>query len=740
MNTTGESMRIPAILGGQDLRRRCLIGAVAGLLVVGLALMFASEAGGWGFLSLVMGWLITLLALLVTVVLLRWPRAGVMLLAAGMACLTLLVTWWFSAGAVLALLAVPVGLLVVVAGRPVAALGAALCALAGVLVGYAVGDPIAAGVTVVLLCATTALLNTSLLLAEGIAQWCEDRWTKSRQQLVEAQEQRLELKQAQQDLVQANTELARLTERLNAMRRVAEDSRRAKEEFVANVSHELRTPLNMIIGFAEMISEAPASYGQLPPRLLADIEVILNNSQHLSSLVDDVLDLSQADAGRMALTRRWVSVNAVIATAVSVVRPLFESRGLWLRAEVADGLMTFCDEVRIRQVVVNLLSNAGRFTEAGGATVRAWIEGDDVVVAVQDTGPGISAEQQQAIFEPFRRLEEPNAPQVKGSGLGLAISRRFVEMHGGRMWLESERGVGSTFCFCLPRDGGDIVLDAAPGVRRWFSPYHEYEARRRPSAAPPIELGPRFVVVERGEVMQRLLARYQADAEIMRAPSIEEAAAQCQRVPALAVVVNHSELQDLTTQAKGLVNLPYGIPVLACWVPDRHEAAEELGVVDYLLKPVSRQQLLEAVGRVDLGGNTVLVVDDEPDALQLLSRMLTAAERGYRVLRAESGAEALEMMRRRQPDLVLLDLVMHGMDGYSVLRVKREEPKIAHIPVIAVSAQDPARGPIASNYLAIARSGGLYTQDLLNAIRAVTAALSPPDRLGGPEPDTARRA
>ena len=156
------------------------------------------------------------------------------------------------------------------------------------------------------------------------------------------------------------------------MQQVAEEARRTKEEFVANVSHELRTPLNMIIGFSEMLLQSVSVYGtELSPHMLADIAAIERNSLHLSRLVDDVLDLSQIDAGRMALSKEWVSLQVTVEAAVSAVRVLYESKGLWLRAEISSALTpVFCDGTRVRQVLINLLSNAGRFTEEGGVVVR----------------------------------------------------------------------------------------------------------------------------------------------------------------------------------------------------------------------------------------------------------------------------------------------------------------------------------------------------------------------------------
>ena len=215
-----------------------------------------------------------------------------------------------------------------------------------------------------------------------VTEWSIFSFQQAQQRLDQARNQRLEFKQMQEDLTQANRELARLSDRLKAMYQVAEDARRTKEEFVANVSHELRTPLNMIIGFCEMITNAPQVYGGgLPPALLADITAIQRNSQHLARLVDDVLDLSQVEAGKMVLTREWVNLPEIIdASALASGRALFESKGLYLHVEVPRDLpWVYCDSTRIRQVMLNLLSNAGRFTQQRrgrrARVLRGWAGG-----------------------------------------------------------------------------------------------------------------------------------------------------------------------------------------------------------------------------------------------------------------------------------------------------------------------------------------------------------------------------
>ena len=597
-------------------------------------------------------------------------------------------------------------------------------------------------------------VTQSLLRITG---WALANYEQGRHSVKEMREQQLELKQTQEDLVHANRELARLSDRLKAMQYVAEEARRAKEEFVANVSHELRTPLNMIIGFSEMITQSPQVYGsELPPALLADIDAIYVNSQHLARLVDDVLDLSQVEAGRMALSKDWAFLQEIVGAASLAVRPLYESKGLYLEIKVpADLPPLFCDSTRIRQVVLNLLSNAGRFTERGGVRVRAWREKGNaeacVVVSVTDTGPGIAPEDQGRLFEPFQQLDSSLRRPHGGSGLGLSISKRFVEMHKGRMWLESpagdqEEGPGTTFYFSLPLETPlPTTLASTDGAMRWLNPHGEYEyrIRTRPFKAPAPEAAPRFVLLEEGKTLQRLFSRYLHGFDTLPVPDLEGAVLELNRSPAQALIVNAPLGGGGPVPLGQLANLPYGTPAVACWVPGEDEAARRLGVVRYLTKPVTRQELLSALE--DLGEDvandadggdetytpcarqhpTVLLVDDQPEALQLFARMLSSAERGYRVIRAESGPRALSLLRQQRPDVVLLDLIMPGMDGFQVLQEKGQDPAIRDIPVIVVTSKDPSGEPIVSDGLTVTRSGGLSVRDLLGCIQAVSEVLSP---------------
>ncbi|MGQ9681303.1 MAG: ATP-binding protein [Anaerolineae bacterium] len=566
----------------------------------------------------------------------------------------------------------------------------------------------------------------SLLTA---TQWSLYHFQQARENLEQARRQRQQLKEAQSDLSLANRELARLSDRLQAMQQVAEEARQAKAEFVANVSHELRTPLNMIIGYSDMITQAPEVYGNsLPRELLADISAIRRNSEHLAALVNDVLDLTQIEAMRMAVTREWTEVGTVIRSAASVVEGLFESKRLYLHIDVpADLPRVFWDPTRIRQVMVNLLNNAGRLTEKGGVRIQAQQEADRILIRVIDTGPGIAEQDQKKLFEPFQQLDGSIRRRIGGSGLGLHISRRFVELHGGEMYLQSELGVGTTFTVSLPVAPPLPVPQAGAGdARRWFSSYGEPPHRSRPSSAPTLELVPRYVLLEKEPVLAELFRRYLPGVEILAACDLDEALVELRRSPAQALVINAPPDDALLAR---LPHLPYGTPAITCWVPGTDEAAKRLGVERYLVKPVSREKLLTVVRELAGSGKRILLVDDEPDVLQLFTRMLSSELEGYHVVQASSGRRAMSLMRRRRPDLVVIDLAMPDMDGLQVLQEKSRDDAIRDIPAVVISSSDPTGAPVVSaTPLSVTRSAGLSASEILACVQALSSVLAPTPR------------
>ena len=403
-------------------------------------------------------------------------RVAAVALVSGLICVNLLLIHGTVLEETVIFLALPVGLSAVLIGAPVGAVAAVACSLY-LLFGASQIDAVLRSVSVINLWATLGMIWLSsrpLLLAR---QWFEESYQESRAALEKNRDYQFQLRQALDDLTEAHHQLTQLNRLAHDLRHQADEARRSKEQFVANVSHELRTPLNMIIGFSEMALNSPETYGpDIPQSLLADLEIVLRNSQHLSSLIDDVLDLSQIEAGQMALMRERAALGEIVDEAVTAVRPLFNSKGLTLRRDIPLNLpKLYCDRIRIRQVLLNLLSNAGRFTDRGGVRVCARLEEEAIIVSVADTGPGISADELDEIFKPFQQVDGSVHSHWAGSGLGLSVSKHFVELHKGRMWLESEPGQGATFYFRLPVE--ETISTAADGMMRWFSPYSTYVER-----------------------------------------------------------------------------------------------------------------------------------------------------------------------------------------------------------------------------------------------------------------------
>jgi len=564
------------------------------------------------------------------------------------------------------------------------------------------------------------------------AEWSLFSLKEARKHLDDAREQRVELLQIQEDLVQANRELARLSDRLKVLQQVADEARQAKAEFVANVSHELRTPLNMIIGFSDVIIQNPQLYGgRLPAALLTDITAIRRNTEHLSNLVNDVLDLSQVEAGRMALSKEWVSIPEIIDSALSVVKGLFESKGLYIKMNISSSVpLVYCDPVRIRQVIINLLSNAGRFTDRGGVVITCQPSQDAITTSVRDTGPGISESDQKKIFEPFQQVDNSIRRRHGGSGLGLTISKQFVEMHGGHLWLESQLNIGTLIGFDLPLE---TEIDEAPihnpAYQRSFIPEDEigYRLRSRSSKAPVSFIPPRFIVIENGKTLANLLNRYLPNVEVTRVSDPDQAITELNRSPAQLLILNTSSDESDAIPSK----LPFSTPLIRCFVPGESDAARQLGVIDYLVKPVSITKLLNTIEKqYGAEAKTILVVDDEPDELHLFVRMLESMPTRHRILQATDGVRALSLIRNRKPDLILMDLVMPGMDGFQVLAEKSREPSINSIPVIVISARDPSGEPMIGNMLSVSQSGGFTVANLMDCLQSLSNVLSPLAKTG----------
>ncbi|MGQ9553366.1 MAG: hybrid sensor histidine kinase/response regulator, partial [Anaerolineae bacterium] len=526
--------------------------------------------------------------------------------------------------------------------------------------------------------AVSAWLTTRPLCST--VEWAWQRSIDATYLAEELRDRQGELNRAIEALDLTNRLLQRSNHELALARREADEARHLKEEFAANISHELRTPLNIILGFTEIMYRSPEVYSDVnwSPTLRRDVAEIRRSARYLSDMVDDILDLSRIEALRMPIRRELADLAPVIEEAVEVARRLLGDKPISLSAEVPQDMPKLpIDRVRIRQVLINLLTNASRFTERGSITVSAARRQDEVVVTVADTGSGIPADQLEVIFDEYRQVDAWHGSGTEGKGLGLAIAKRFVQLHGGSIWAESELGRGSSFHFNLPLE------------RKDFSRLHE----RTPAPLPNSPYPPTLVLLSEEESAATYLQRHLEDYNIIYAGDRQTASELVDRWHPNAVLVNAS----LTGNGKGpqCNEWPSGLPIIECSLPRSHWLGLRERFRTCLSKPVSREQLLGTLESIVPGGE-VMVVDDDRGFVQLVLRMLqvpgsegTAAPCPYEVRWAYSGEEALRKMALQRPDVVLLDMVMPDMDGLALAEAMSQDERLAKVPLIAVTGAGP---------------------------------------------------
>lgn len=567
-----------------------------------------------------------------------------------------------------------------------------------------------AGVNAILLCLANLLIFTLTGQPfQRVLRWTWSSYLESLERTQEARERQAELARLSKSLGESYYRLEQLNLELERVRRAAQTAQHLKEQFAAAVSHELRTPLNLIIGFCEMMVLSPESaYGQrLPSSYRSDLEAIYRNSCHISNLIDDILDLSQIDAGRMALHREWTTLHQIADEAVATVETLFRDRELILQVMLPRDLPPlFVDRTRIRQILINWLANAARFTEQGGVTIQAATEADSVVVAVHDTGPGIPPNEQALLFEEFHQVGQKRW-QRGGSGLGLAVSKRFAELHGGETWVESTLGQGSTFFLRLPLEVDDASRREDSGVD-WNE---RVAARVRGRAQPHV-----LVIDDAGQV-RKVFERYLDDYQVVTVDDVLESHAAHQDTPLHAVVLGSDEAVARWRRLEWDLPDYQDVLQVSCPLYTPRRVAEDLGVNDYLIKPVSREQLQTALQRLGLLPKTALVVDDNPEMNRLLLRMVRSLCPGCDVWSADDGQGAIEILRDRRPDVLLLDLLMPLVDGYAVLQAVRMNSDLRTVPVIVVTARGLRDEAVVASSLSFSRAGGLTVAEVMHWLK-----------------------
>lgn len=545
-----------------------------------------------------------------------------------------------------------------------------------------------------------------------MAIWSWSNYALAQAKTEEARRGQGELARLSKSLSEACDRLERLNRELEEAREAAEAARRMKAEFAATVGHELRTPVNLVIGFSQMMaSPRRASYYDelLPDCYRDDLAAICRNASHISSLVDDILDLSQIDAHRMALRKERIDLPRIAREAAATVQALYVDAELYLRVDVPPEIPRVpADPVRIRQVLINLLYNAVRFTHRGGVTIGARRADEGVVVEVSDTGVGIPPDDLPRLFEEFRQLHAPTGGHL-GSGLGLAVCKRFVELHGGSIWARSAPETGTTIAFSLPFHENVAVVP----LERMSVP----TALRGPERSGVAVFDPE------GDTA-RVLDRYLDGYRVRRVKSLQHVNRLEADGDLRALIVTSPGDQQAWHEYQHSNPSLRSVPTLFCPLRTRRAIAETLGAIDYLVKPVSKSQLTQTLRRLRQPIRSLALIEDDPEMRLLLSRMLHSLSRRCLIAEAEDGASGLDLLRRQRPDAVLLDLLMPGLDGYTVLQALRHDEALRDIPVVVISAKGSNEGVTAS-MIGVSRPDGLSVGEATACLKASLDALLP---------------
>jgi signal transduction histidine kinase/DNA-binding response OmpR family regulator len=519
------------------------------------------------------------------------------------------------------------------------------------------------------------------------------------------------VKERTAELETAKKEVEAFSQSVVLAKEELERSSKFKDQFLSTMSHELRTPLNAVLGFSDLLGED--RYGPLNEKQRRYVNHIANGGKHLLRLINDILDLSRIEAGRLQLTIENVHVETCFSEVCDTLHPLISKKGHNLIKHPAPGLSVRADGTRLKQILMNLIGNAVKFTPEGGKIeLAARKMGDLVRLEVRDCGPGIPPEEKKRIFEAFYRLTQ-HEKAAEGSGLGLAITQRLVELHGGELGLESELGSGSCFYFTLP-------------FVQSIEPRPEQGTGQKPDGG----AAARILVIDDDRTSAMLLETQLVSAgyEVTLCTKPDEAVEMAAELQPAAVTVDI--VMKPINGWQILISLKSDrrtaqIPVIVVTIVDQPSTGTLLGADEYIVKPVEKLVLLSAVDRClsrsgHTGSRSVLIVEDHSPTREFIAESLM--HRGYIVEIAVDGAAARARIAKGLPKLVILDLILPDVSGFELLAEWRGNPSTAQLPVFVMTSKDltsAEREYLQANSLALLQKKDRWQDSLFNQLQLV---------------------
>ncbi len=556
---------------------------------------------------------------------------------------------------------------------------------------------------------------------EKLKRWNEELREEVVRRTADLEEANEELKDSRVELNKKNTDLGSANLKLREMDRL-------KSEFLANMSHELRTPLTAIIGFSELLVDGVM--GDMNEEQTGCAEDILTSGQHLLKLINDILDLSKIEAGKMELNYETFDLEAIISFIRKTMAPLIEKKKQILKIEVTEGIPDiYADPGKIKQLLLNLVGNAIKFTPEGGTiTIGAEFKDSCFVLSVTDTGIGIKLEDRERIFQEFQQGEASTSREYEGTGLGLTLTRKLTEMHGGILELESEVGKGSKFTAYIP-----LMFEKRSSLRKEEISLVEEsgETKEMPKPSAVQETQPLILVVEDDPKLSRLLSVYltQAGYRIEAATDGDEAIKKAVELQPFAITLEimlpKKDGWEVMQELKAMPETR-DIPVIIVSMVENQELGFSLGALDYLVKPVTREALLGSIegysGKTGFtkGAVNILVVDNDSKLLDFLSTILK--REGYHVSLATGGEEGLRMAVEQLPDLIIIDLMMPKVSGFDVIRELKKHPDAKEIPILVLTAKDLSKeekNVLMEDVAKVIKKGEVSKDDLVDEVRRI---------------------